>query len=360
MAGKEKLLGVQYLRAVAALMVACLHLADRMPLYRGYLTFTWPFRSAGLGSGVDIFFVISGFVMYVTAIENQPGRFIRRRIARIVPLYWFLTIVVAILAVASPGILRSTDFSPRYLIESLAFIPYANPSQHGQIFPMLVPGWSLNFEMFFYAIFAAALFCPLRWRLPTMIITIGALWAAGRAFPQLSTSTASVTYTAPVLILFIAGILLGWAYRRGLLRLPPAVAGVVLLAGFAVMLSPSGANFEVNCCAATAMVAGTVALDAMGTTPRIAWLMLLGDASYSLYLLHPFIFGMTRVVWNHLHLRGPVGAASFAVVSLAAAAAAAVLSYRLIERPALTLLTRRRLPVVPAPASRIAEVEGQT
>src|ERR1700691_5092848 len=137
---KKKLLGVQYLRAVAALMVACLHLGDQTPLYSGYLTFTWPFRSAGLGSGVDIFFVISGFVMYVTALENAPGRFIWRRIARIVPLYWLLTIAVAVLAVVSPGVMQNTDFSPRYLTESLAFIPYANPSQHGQIFPMLVPG----------------------------------------------------------------------------------------------------------------------------------------------------------------------------------------------------------------------------
>jgi exopolysaccharide production protein ExoZ len=346
---KKKLLGVQYLRAIAALMVACLHLGDQTPLYSGYLTFTWPFRSAGLGSGVDIFFVISGFVMYVTALENEPGQFIWRRIARIVPLYWLLTIAVAVLAVALPGVMQGTDFSPRFLIESLAFIPYSNPWQHGQIFPMLVPGWSLNFEMFFYALFAGALFCPLRWRLPTIIITIGALWAVGRAFPQLATSAAGATYTAPLLILFIAGMLLGWAYRRGALRLPPAAAGVLLLAGFAVMLSPWGANFEVNCCAAMAMVAGAVAFDAMGATPRIAWLMLLGDASYSLYLLHLFVFGITRVVWNHLQLRGPVGAASFAVVSLLLAAAPANLSYRVIELPALTLLTRRRLPRAPAP-----------
>jgi exopolysaccharide production protein ExoZ len=91
---KQELYSIQYLRAVASLSVLAFHLTDR---YGG---------SPLVGSsGVDIFFVISGFIMWVTTADRQvtPAEFAKRRIVRIVPNYWIATVATALLVWARPN-----------------------------------------------------------------------------------------------------------------------------------------------------------------------------------------------------------------------------------------------------------------
>src|SRR5579859_5791081 len=104
------LTSIRYLRAIAALMVAYFHLVEQVPQYEGY------FRNHLLGglnlaAGVDVFFVISGFIMLVSNGNSTPATFAMRRIVRVVPLYWFLTTVVALIAIGLPGQLRTTVLS---------------------------------------------------------------------------------------------------------------------------------------------------------------------------------------------------------------------------------------------------------
>src|SRR5262249_55839896 len=108
-------------------------------------------------AGVDIFFVISGFVMAVTAGRaNYPaGVFLQRRIIRIVPLYWAATFFTAGLLLIAPGLFRDNVVTLKHFLLSLFFIPHVSPDSAHDLSPLIKIGWTLNFEMFFYVVFAA-------------------------------------------------------------------------------------------------------------------------------------------------------------------------------------------------------------
>ena len=112
-------------------------------------------RATILGqAGVDVFFVISGFIMWmVTAEPVGPAQFLWHRVVRIVPLYWIATLIMAAH--------RSSSVSDT--VNSLLFWPYRDAND--ELWPVLVQGWTLNFEMFFYLLFAAALIIPRRFQL---------------------------------------------------------------------------------------------------------------------------------------------------------------------------------------------------
>ena len=97
-----RLFGIQYLRAIAALMVMYSHLPEQIPAYEGALRLRGFIDTDRLTSGVDVFFVISGFIMVVTGRNSSAGQFLARRIARIVPLYWIMTLLVVCAAVIAP------------------------------------------------------------------------------------------------------------------------------------------------------------------------------------------------------------------------------------------------------------------
>ena len=115
------------------------HADDPIPLY-------------SLASGVDLFFVISGFIMVYSSEDLFGARgawrtFLTRRLVRIVPLYWLTT------AITIPLMSLTVDWQS--LLGSYFFIPYRAPSN--AIVPLHGVGWTLNLEMFFYVIFAAAI-----------------------------------------------------------------------------------------------------------------------------------------------------------------------------------------------------------
>lgn len=145
--GRVKVIfSIQSLRALAALAVVVVHAADGAAANSGNRHFG---EVASIGAaGVDVFFVISGFIMYVTACSRPitPQRFLLDRFSRIVPLYWVATfLLMAVLVVGKAPI---PDI--RYLLASLALVP-VDP------LPYLGVGWTLVYEMFFYALLAAAL-----------------------------------------------------------------------------------------------------------------------------------------------------------------------------------------------------------
>ena len=146
------LFNIQALRAVAALLVVFVHI-DRLAELAGFRSGTTAFGN----TGVDLFFVISGFIMVVTVTERpqSPSQFFRHRVARIVPLYWLVTLAVFTLALVAPVLLQSTKANPAELLKSLAFIPY--PRSDGQMHPLVFVGWTLNYEMMFYALFAVGM-----------------------------------------------------------------------------------------------------------------------------------------------------------------------------------------------------------
>jgi exopolysaccharide production protein ExoZ len=308
------------LRAIAALAVVAYHALEPTTA-----------RFTLGAAGVDLFFVISGFLMWTLADAQNPSpqAFIWRRIIRIVPLYWAITIFAALSALLFPSMFWNFDPSLDNVWKSLLFIPHLSKS--GGWSPLLVQGWTLNYEMFFYVLFALCLFAPARRRLllicaPLLVLPALALFHESRA-------PLWATYTDPLLLEFLAGIALGEAWRRGIY--PGARLGAaMLITGFALLavqafLPASPERWRALLWGAPALVimAGAIGLERAGKAPFSRPLLLLGDASYSIYLLHALVMIFVAKAlagadhWTH------------AIITFPLSALAGVACYKLFEVP---------------------------
>ncbi len=164
------------------------------------------------GSGVDLFFVISGFIIVVTTSTRDvtPQKFFALRIIRVVPLYWLATLAT-ITCAAYQHSFRDLHYSPGEIAKSLLFVPYVSGDNPRGVWPIVLNGWTLNYEMFFYALFALSLAAPRRLRLPGVIVTLGLLVIVGRVFGPFANPSASV-YTSYLLLEFVAGMILAYAW----------------------------------------------------------------------------------------------------------------------------------------------------
>jgi exopolysaccharide production protein ExoZ len=337
------LLNLQLLRAIAALAVVYFHCTSEAGLN----------LPVSVGAhGVDVFFVISGFIIsYIGA--RTPDQFLMRRVIRIVPFYWTATLAVFAAAWAAPHLLRSTRPDVVQLLCSLFFIP--RETSYAGLVPTLVLGWSLNYEMYFYAVFALALACVPR-RAPLICgaaIAAIAIMASGAAHPSVR------FYGRPIVFEFALGIAVfhvfaaadrraGWLGARPWIRpvLLAAASGALLLIGIEEYCGGFGLpRFVAAGVPAFVLVAAALLLERIyGVKASSRLVALLGESSYVLYLIHPYvIYGLLRTVVRppaDLALPAAIGLA--VVLALAAAAVAAAI-HLWIERPAIAALRRRLL-----------------
>jgi exopolysaccharide production protein ExoZ len=291
-----------------------------------------------LSSGVDVFFVVSGFVMvyaneHLFAAPGASFNFMVRRIIRIAPIYWIITaffVWVSIIPVTATQVACSALFLPCL-------------DANGQFAPLLGPGWTLNLEMFFYVLFAVAL----RWRfavaVPSLCCFIVVFVALGFFIPE---KTPLRFLSDPMLLEFVFGMLLALAYRAGL-ALPNWLRLILIAAGLATIflffangahVQPSGARFLQWGVPSLMIVAACVLGDRRPDEgPTSDFIRLLGDSSYALYLLHPAVAMLiVQRLWNPwLQVYPPITVISVAVV---VALVAAVLVFLLLEKPLMTML----------------------
>jgi exopolysaccharide production protein ExoZ len=319
---------IQFLRAIAALLVVWHHSLGELPGANRLIELP-PFGE----SGVDIFFVISGFIMLVTTAKKDmtPAEFLGLRLIRIVPLYWLMTLLMIGCAILVPSAFKSLVFTPAAVVKSMLFIPYDSVSFPGSTLPILVPGWTLNYEMFFYVLFAAALLLPKHRRLPAILIAMLSLVAGGKLF-GLSATPIEWVYTNPLLLEFAAGCVIGHIWLRGAIR----VKFVFSLAGIAIGIyllmhrtQPAGPSQIIG----AALVVGS-ALHPTLCAVKSRTLLLLGDASYSIYLTHIFALGLLRFLWVRLfpHLT-LASVAAFMVVSMPFCSLVGVQTFKWVEKP---------------------------
>lgn len=336
---REALINIQYLRALAAMMVVWVH---------GREQFEWiklQFPSAAGSNGVDLFFVISGFIMVYTTYgkSTSPVSFVVRRLARIAPLYWLATLAIVVIGFAAPTMLKSTVLWAPHLLASLAFIPMSSPSFPGQMWPLLVPGWTLNYEMAFYVLFGVTLVVAQRHRIYWLSASLAVLVLSG----ALNNFTGLLDfYTDGIVLTFAAGAILGNLYCAGRLSrstpwgLALMIAGVLLW--LATLKVDTGHRAIGAGIPASMVVMGACILPTMGGD-WLAWLRRLGDASYSIYLGHLFILGLLRVVWQRLRI--PMDTAVqgwvFMLCGLLACAVGGWLIFRLIEQTLNAWIKRR-------------------
>jgi exopolysaccharide production protein ExoZ len=277
----QTLLSVQYLRAIAAIAVVVSH--------------CWPGAFVAQ-AGVDLFFVISGFIMWTLTTKPVGAlEYWWHRLARVAPLYWLATVLMALHQ-------RATLLS---VVKSALFWPYFG--EGGHIWPVMVPGWTINYEIAFYALIGVMLLLPRR---RIGLLTIAAtLCLLSLLHPMVSANNAPLlTYTNPITLEFLAGI--GLAELRLRDRLPsPRLA--ILLFGLALLgywwptvtSLPEGWHRLLVWGLPSLMVAtGALACEAGGPVIRVPGLKVLGDASYSIYLSHPFTIEFVIRALSHYPL----------------------------------------------------------
>lgn len=310
MAAKPQTLNaLQALRGCAALLVVADHAIDNM-FTKGGAIADPDLLGLGyfLGSlGVAVFFVISGFVMMYAHGDDfgqagAPSRFAGRRIGRIAPIYWFMTILYA-------GWLALTHRAPGLIDigRSLVFWPYGSvgaPYGH----PVLGQGWTLDYEAFFYLIFGLALF--LRRGLPC-VFSVFALLVAGHLSGLFGSENLLAFWSDPITLYFLAGLALGLVQRRA--RLPlnfygALGAAVLLLTGAIATAAVVGPNALIGTAVADFCCVAAVATCILaGERPGEGWVLRLakslGDATYAIYLSHTLVIalclGLSRAAGLH-------------------------------------------------------------
>jgi len=357
-----KIQTVQSLRAIAALLVVFDHTS--LPSAGHGLSPRLPYIASFIGlQGVAIFFIISGFIMAYTA--NSPDdagpraslakSFAIRRIVRVVPLYWFFTLLAAGIVL----LLKLGKFMPvSYLLKSLFFIPYV--AKYGTLLmmnPILPMGWTLNYEMVFYALFTAALFLPYRLRIPALVATLAAIVAVGACFYPILAGAKPLSegefLTSPIILLFGVGATLGWLrlkYPDFTLKVPGLPWALPLLALNCFLANPRTETFPLRSNAIFWLIdLVIVALCIFGRPIRLPLLEALGNASYSLYLVHLIPLAICFVLWKLLHFRSPI---AFTIACLVASAATALATYRWLERP----LTRTFARLLESPRTQTTPI----
>lgn len=351
----SKLVHIQILRALAALSVAFLHAQnDAVGLaQRSGFAFTVPLRFPWV-AGVDVFFVISGFIMVYASRDffarpRAQSIFLARRIARIVPLYWFATTLYLAIAWLAPQFLNGSPLSLWTILASYLFIPFDHPG--GPTQPIYSLGWTLNYEMFFYALFSLSLLGRKETGLSILVIGLSGLVLAGRlhAFSQ-----PLAFWTDPIILEFAFGIIIGWL-RLNHVSLDRITRICLILGGVGYLLADlnrGGPGDDLMRPLAWGLPAALlVAAVALGPEKPVSESRLtrigirLGDISYALYLAHPFAIRplANLVAWNGMIDRTILWL--FIGVSLLAAVGVSIVVHLWIERPATAWLRRLLEPI---------------
>jgi exopolysaccharide production protein ExoZ len=348
--------GVQILRFIAAMLVAVMHVTQAISIHITGMgeSHYWAPGTAG----VDIFFVISGFVMVMSTRglpSGGPARkraawiFMKRRILRIVPLYWFYTLLKATLILAVPALAVKSSIVPAHMAASLLFVPMTAP--WGLVQPVLPVGWTLNFEMLFYTVFAIAIALGAP-RIRFCLLVFLSLFLAGQAWRD---AVPLVFYAQSIIFEFVLGVGVAQVLTR--FGTPHRSVGALLvLAGLIFMFAfgwrTDGERLMPWGVGAAVVVMGAVWLeDWITRMPGVRQLSFLGDASYSIYLSHPFVVPATVVLLKRIGLEDTM---VIALLSCAAVVVAGALSHVVLEKPMISFFKRflfsaapRAIPTTP-------------
>ena len=345
----SKLITIQVLRALAALAIVVHHASyDAQAVGAGAGLAFVRHDVLPWAAGVDLFFVISGFIMVHASASlfgtNGAGTFLVRRIVRIVPLYWLFTTAYLGVVMLMPQTLNGGTPSPWQIAASYAFLPVAGPD--GDMQPIYSLGWTLNYEMFFYLVFAAAIVLPRTWAVGTVAFALGTFVLIGRLVPL---PQPLAFWSDSIVLEFVLGMGLG-LLRAGGVRISPLFSLGLSILGLALLHWNLGrwlgAPFDVRALSWGLPAACLVAAAGLGqgTAWRVSALergcVALGDASYALYLVHPFAVRALRELFMRTGLADTLGTAGYMAAALAASLLAALAVHRMFERPVIDALRK--------------------
>lgn len=362
MSARQKFDSLQIGRGMAAVLVLLFHAGSLLAFNGGEAFAGGAFRFGA--AGVDFFFVLSGFIITYRhardfAHPERLGSYTRRRLVRVYPVYWLVTLAILPLYFVVPGFGQGYETRPDVIATSLILLP-ANEG------PILYVGWSLVHELWFYLVVAALIAFRGAWiRYPVAVwcVAVGcsAFWPGEQ--PWLSNPWIRVVFS-PLNFEFVLGCLAAWIIASPRAASAPKALWVALLISGLVSFFGFGTAHPyfpepmeryrvlVYGFSSFLIVLGAVAVrPARGLAESSLWkgLVFLGNASYSLYLVHVPVLS---AVWKAAEMLGVTRSSGVQPIAWAAvliSVASAVAFHLLIERPLLRRLNSRR-PVETAPA----------
>lgn len=333
------------MRAIAALLVVAAHVGGfEADTFGGH----WFSMFHVIGStGVDVFFVISGFIMATTTSNVRHGiegarKFLWRRATRIYPPYMVVTAAVLALYLWKPAMVNSDQSQAPDVLASFLLLPQAG-------LPLLMVGWTLVYEMYFYLVFTIGLLAP------------------KRAFPWVLTGWAALTGMLalvpveggylrfmgnPLHFEFVFGVVIGALVLRERIWKPTLVASVGLALSvliWSLMLAGAIPGVESNAfrtfsigLSLAALMFGLVGMEHDGRVIFPRWLASLGDSSYSLYLTHILTIAVVGVVFDAAIPNNLLTHIAGLAVAVLASVAGGKIFYAAVERPLLRLFHKPR------------------
>ncbi|MGJ8562071.1 MAG: acyltransferase family protein [Alphaproteobacteria bacterium] len=346
-----KLSNIQTLRGLAALLVVFTHIPS-MEIKHGGDSILPDFTRLGI-SGVDLFFVISGFIMvYVTwhakhALKNTLS-FWFARLSRIFPIYWLIALAVLLAWTVKPGII-SFDPEQTSIIKSLLLWP-------DQTLPMLKVAWTLIHELYFYLVFGLLLLLPRKLLVPGLAVWMVFVILGNRiGWSELSPETALIFH--PLTAEFFMGAIAGWVFikTKGAAGAPALIIGLTLwCVGFYYLATAFPGTFYPSNwervlyfgIPGALIVYGLAGIERQGFSLPV-WSATFGDWSYSLYLSHILTLSVLGYIWRPFAIEGPLDNIVAIIILLAGSTAVSALLWYVFERPVLTLFRRLRARVFP-------------
>ncbi|MCT2387154.1 acyltransferase family protein [Erwinia pyrifoliae] len=287
---KSEIVTIQWLRGLAALSVVIQHTAFKSHQYN-YNILT----GYNIGSfGVDLFFIISGFIMcHVTSEKTKPTEFLKKRLARILPLYWVLSLVALVIYIITPSLVNSSGGNTD-IISSIFLLPTKDKL-------LIQNGWSLSYELFFYSIILISLLSRKKNIFLLTNLIIFALVLAGLLYRPKTEYLNFATNT--LLIEFSMGSLAYYLYEK-----IPATnwfINLTLLTVGIAALTYQYANADMYDLKYRFLYAGTpmllillslVLFEKNAKMVKISILEKIGFSSYSLYLSHAFVLSASAKI----------------------------------------------------------------
>ncbi|MEP6478269.1 MAG: acyltransferase [Rhodoglobus sp.] len=347
--GAGQLKAIQVARGLAALAVVAFHSGSIEEKYFHGVTIMPSIFSEGM-AGVDLFFVISGFVMVLTTRNSHVrpaavGKFAWNRFFRIYPTYWFYFLLLVPVLFLLPGFINAAQGGHVDLFTSFFLLP-------SDTLPILIVGWTLTLELWFYVVFIVVLFLPRRWLIPALAVWFVLLVIVNWNGPIDSTPFVEVPANS-LAIEFIFGGVAALLFRR----IPTALTPVLAAAGIAVLIflgTPTPSSITAGPGLARPLTIGlgfallllaATAFENRRSIGPFARLTILGDMSYSVYLSHVLVLSVTGRIWAAF--AGPfstniVAVVAYWVLTFTAVLVFGYLSYRFVERPVMRLSVRWR------------------
>jgi len=338
---KEKLYSIQALRAVAASSVVIFHVMKMLSHNAGY-TLNAP---DVLASGVDLFFLISGFILVNTSYDafkkpNASIDFLARRIIRVAPLYWLCTTAIILPLVFAPQLFSSIVFKKDIVISSYFFVLAKNSV--GDIGTVLQTGWTLCYEFYFYIVLSVLLLLPRKFFLAMLALIFLSGISLGYVTPELPVWTN--VFTNPLTLEFLIGAVIAFVFKMEI-EVPNIISAVFFLVSL-FFLFGLPTFFDLGSWTRLVMwglpysfiLFACISVEKKGVIiPQ--FLVSLGDSSYTLYLFHPFILPILGKVWFTQKLTEKFNPSVLGIIAFSLSLGIAEILYIWIEKPVTAYLS---------------------